>query len=301
MKYKSVGFRIFYVFNLMLMIFASVSFLYPIINVLARALNEGSDTAFGGITIYPRYPTLENFQTLFSNSTIPMAASVSFLRVFFGTLFSMIVTFFAGYALTKKSFMGKTAIQVFLIVPMFISGGLIPTYLLYSKLHLIDNFLVYILPGAFSFYSAAIIRVYINENIPDSLREAARLDGANEILIFFKIIVPLSMPIVAVIALWNAVGAWNDWTTTLYYVTDKKLYTLQYVLMMVLKQSERLQQFILQAVKEGKYLDPKTMPKTTPESIQCAQIIITILPIVCVYPFAQKYFIKGAVIGALKE
>jgi len=274
--------------------------IYPYLNVLAKAFNKGYDTMQGGITIYPRAPTLQNFLTLFNDDLILNSAFISISRAIIGTLFGIIVQYSAAYAMKKKYFKGKNVILVYLMIPMFFGGGLIPVYLLYSKLGLLNNFLVYVLPGAFSMYNMVIFRTYL-QTIPDSFEESAKLDGANEITIMIKIMIPLSKPILATIALWMLVSHWNDWVTSMYFVTKQKLYTMQYVLMKLLKQYEEIQKMIQQSLEAGKQVEVGVAQKATPESIQAAQIILTTIPIVITYPFLQKYFIKGVMIGAIKE
>lgn len=298
MRYESTGYRVFNLINILFMILLAAMIVFPYLHVLAQALNEGADSMMGGLSIFPRVPTLENFKTILIDNSTARAAVISVLRVIFGTFIAVVVQFTAAYAFIKKDLFGRNVLLIFLIVPMFFSGGLIPTYILYSKLRLLNNFIVYVIPTAFSFYNMVIIRTYLY-TIPESLQESAKLDGANDVTILLKIMVPLSMPILATIALWSAVGHWNDWVTTLYFVTKPRLYTLQYILMQLLKENERLRDIIQQAQKDGENL--KMQIKTTPEALKAAQIVITTAPIIMVYPFFQKYFIKGVMIGAIKE
>ena len=298
MHYETKSYKIFKFFNILFMLLIMTVMIYPYLNTLAKALNDASNTALGGITIFPRKLTLDNFATLLKNSQIKSAAIISVVRVLCAVVFSLIIQFSAAYGFTKKNLLGRSKLLVFLIIPMFFTGGLIPTYLLYSKIGFLNNFLVYVIPHAFSLYNMVIIRTYIN-TLPESLEESAKLDGANEFVVFYKIILPLCTPILATIALWTAVGQWNDWTTTLYFITKQKLFTLQYVLMQVLKETERIQKLIQQAALEGQELHLEI--KTTPEALQSAQIILTTIPIIMVYPFLQKYFIKGVTLGAVKD
>lgn len=297
---ETTGFKVFHAFLVLFMVILASVMVYPYLNVLAKAFNEGTDTVRGGITIFPRFPTLENFITILKNDEITNSFIVSVFRVLAGTAIALMVQFSAAYAFKKKNLRGKTLLLAFLTIPMFFGGGLIPQYVLYSKLSLLNNFLVYILPGAFNLFFMIIIRTYLH-TIPESFEESAKLDGANEIVIMLRIIVPLSMPILATVALWMAVGYWNDWTTSLYFVTKTKLFTLQFVLMRMLKQFEDLSRMIEDAVKAGQAINAGNIPKIKPESLQAAQIVITTIPIICVYPFLQKYFIKGIMIGAIKE
>lgn len=298
MKHYSSGYKLFRIFNTLFMILLCAVTLFPYLNVLAYAFNEGKDSMLGGITIFPRVPTLENFKVLFRDPVITGATLVSVSRVLIGTALALFVQFCAAYALTKTKLKGRNTIILFFLLPMFFTGGLIPTYLLYSKIGILNNFLVYVIPTSFSFYNVVIIRTYV-QTIPVSLEESAKLDGANEFTILYRIILPLSMPIIATICLWTAVFHWNDWTTTLYFVTKSKLYTLQYLLMQILKESEKITQMLQLAQEQG--IDAKVSIKSTPEALKAAQVVITTLPIIMVYPFLQKYFIKGVMIGAIKE
>jgi putative aldouronate transport system permease protein len=292
-------YKIFYFFLVMSMILLSIIMVYPYLNVLAKAFNKGYDTMQGGITVFPRVPTLQNFLTLFKNDMIIHSAFISIARAILGTLLAVTVQFSAAYAMKKKSFKGKNIILVFLMIPMFFGGGLIPVYILYSKIGLLNNFLVYVLPCAFSIYNMVIFRTYIS-SLPDSFEESAKLDGANEITIMFRIIVPLSTPILATITLWSLVYHWNDWITSMYFITRSNLFTMQYVLMKLLKQYEEIQKMIQESIMLGRGVSEGGQ-KATLDSIQSAQIILTTIPIIITYPFLQKYFIKGVMIGAIKE
>ena len=299
MKDNSLSYRIFTIFNYVLLTLIGVVTLFPYLNVLALSLNDGLDSMNGGVFLWPRVPTLDNFRMVLSSNYMSQAVFISVTRVLSGTVLALLVQFSAAYAFTRKELPGRVGFLIFLTLPMFFSGGLIPQYILFSKMHLLNTFFVYILPGVFSFYNMIVIRTYIN-TIPGSLEESAKLDGATEITVFFRIILPLSKPILATIALWVAVGHWNDWTTTIYFVTRQKLFTMQYVLVQFIKEGERIAALIQQAQMDG--LDTSNMQaNSTPEALKSAQVIVTTLPIIMIYPFLQKYFIKGVMIGSVKE
>ncbi|MBP3360832.1 MAG: carbohydrate ABC transporter permease [Clostridia bacterium] len=298
MKDKSVSYRIFLAFDYILLISLTLIFLFPYLNIMAKAFNDSADTALGGLTFYPRSFTFQNIKTILGDKSIVNSAFISVARVVIGTLVAIIVQFLSAYALSVQDLKGRRAVLFFMMIPMFFTGGLIPQFILYSKIKIINTFWVYILPYSFSFYNMVIIRTYI-KSLPQSLLEAARLDGAGEFRILVRIIIPLSMPVIATVVLWLMVGYWNDWSTTLYFVTKKRLFTLQYLLMQVINESERVQSLIQQAIEQG--LSGNVKIQTTPESLKSAQVIVTTLPILCVYPFLQKYFIKGVMIGSVKE
>lgn len=183
------------------------------------------------------------------------------------------------------------------MIPAYISAGVIPVYILYGKMHLINSYLVYILPTAFVFYNMVIIRSFLQE-LPASIEESAQIDGANDIQIMFRIIMPLCGPVLATVALWVSVSAWNDWTTTLMYVTKKELFPLQYFMMRLIKESETAKQMALEAsMNKGAAVSAS---EPTSESVKSATLIVSTLPIIMVYPFLQKYFIKGVALGAVK-
>ena len=297
---ESPAYKVFKVINCTVLILFSLLIVVPYLNVLAKAFNDAKDTMQGGIGLWPRKFTWANFALILDEPSFFRALILSIIRVITGTLLGLIVQFAAAYAMTKQ-FPGKTWMTVMLMIPMYIAAGMLPTYVLYSKLKLLNNFLVYILPGCFSFYNAVIIRSFMQGNIPYSLYESAYLDGANEVQVFSKIVVPLCKPVMATVGLWLMVHHWSDWTSTLYYIRDQELHTLQYKMMEVLKEAERIKALIAAAAETGEDVSAimANMSVTT-ESIQNAQIILTTIPIVITYPFLQKYFVKGTVVGAVK-
>jgi putative aldouronate transport system permease protein len=291
--------KTFVALNYVLLLTVTFIFVGPYLNVFAKALNSAADTALGGISFFPRKWSWDNLDIVLKDRATLRGFIVTLLRVMIGSVLSLAVTYMAAYGLLRKRMHFRGIIVAFLSIPMFIGGGLVATYIIYAKIKVYDTFLVYILPTAFSFYNMVIIRTYLM-TIPDSLRESARIDGAGEMRVLLQIMLPLSMPVVATILLWNAVGHWNDWTTTLYYVNDKRLYTMQYNLQQALKETQRVQEMIAQAIASGRPLgDINT--DITGESIQAAQIIVSTLPILVVYPFLQRYFIQGVMIGGVKE
>ena len=299
MQYReSLGYRLFYYGNILFMVTLCVVILYPYLNVLSVGLNDNGTVPGRGLMIMPRAPTLMNFRALFVDANITRSAVVTLARVVLGVMLTLSVEYCAAYALSKKYLGGRKALLFFFIVPMFITGGLIPSYILYSRMHLLNNFLVYILPSACSFFDILIMRAFIG-TIPESLEESARIDGASEFQILRKIYFPLSAPIIATVALWSAVYHWNDWTSTLYFVpTNVNMSTLQFELQRILREANRAYMVIQSAIMHGQM--PRQAPRTS-EGIRSAQIILTTLPIVLIYPFLQKYFIKGILLGSIKE
>lgn len=294
----SKSYKTFLAVNAIVLIFISALMIYPYLNQLAIALNDGNDSALGGITIFPRKFTLINFQTILSDPSVGKATLVSVLRTVLNVVIHLFVTFSAAYALTRRNLRGRSVINKVFMLTMYINAGTIPTYILYRYLGLINNFWVYVLPYSFSFYNMIIMRSFIQE-LPIALEESALLDGANELVIMLRIIVPLSKPVLATIALWVAVGQWNDYSSTLMYVTDKNLFSLQYLMLRIIKQGEALKQIGLDQAMGADTV--AATAQTTSESIKAAMLIVSTVPILCIYPFLQKYFVKGVTLGAVKE
>lgn len=297
---EGVGYAVFKVINLLVMLFIVVITLFPYLNVLAKALNDAQDTMKGGVTLWPRVLTGENFRVLLNDESMYRALGVTVIRVVLATGLGIVVQFMTAYAFSRN-LKGMWIARVFFLIPMYIQGGLIPNYILFSQMGLLDNFWVYVLPWLFSFYNVIIIRSYIESSISDSIIEAAEIDGASEMRLFSTIVMPLCMPILATIALWIMVANWNEWTSTLYYVQNPDLHTLQYKLMQSIKETERITQLIQEAIQSGQSADELANSlKVNSESLNSAQIIVVTVPIILVYPFLQKYFTKGLTLGAVK-
>ncbi len=294
------GYAIFKVFNTIIMLFVIAVTLCPYLNVLAKALNDGQDTMLGGVFLWPRKVTFENFRVLLNDSSLYIATLVTVLRVVLTTLLGLLVQFMTAYALSKD-LKGFKWINIYFMIPMFISGGIVPQYMLFSSIGLLNNFWVYVLPFLFTFYNIIIIRSYIKTSIPSALIEAAEIDGLSEWGMLWRMILPLSKPILATIALWIIVGNWNDWSATLYYIDNPSLHTLQYKLMQTIKETERMAALIQEAIQSGQDVESMiNSMKVTTDSIVSAQIIVVTLPIICIYPFLQKYFVHGITLGAVK-
>lgn len=269
--------------------------LYPILNTLAVSFNDGIDSVRGGIYLWPRMFTLKNYETVFNNPNLKQAAFISVSRTVVATILQVFLTAMLAYVLSRKEFLFKKQLSFIYVLTMYVSGGMIPTYVLIKDLHLLNNFLVYILPGLISAFNMIVVRTYMN-GLPDGLVESAKIDGAGDFRIFIQIILPLCKPVLATIALFIAVGQWNSWFDSMLYCSqDSSLTTLQYELMKLL--SSTTQQGgagTADMVKNAGNI-------VTPKSIRAAITIVTALPIVCLYPFLQKYFITGLTIGGVKE
>ena len=279
------------------MIFVIVITLYPFLNVTAKSFNDPIDTVKGGISIIPRVPTLQNYIGLFERgSNLPIAFRNSVLRTVLGAATGVLSCAMFAFALSRSDFLFRKVFTIILVITMYASGGLIPSYLLIRNLGLINSFWVYIIPWLISAFNVIVIRSYIDA-IPYSLQESARIDGANDLHIFFNIILPLSKPVLATIALFVAVGQWNSWFDTYLYARGtKELSTLQYELMKVLDSAQATVGSAQDIYSEG-----LRKAKQSPEAIKMAITVIATVPILVIYPFLQKYFVSGITLGAVKE
>lgn len=276
---------------IILMILFCLATIYPMLYSLAYSLSDSRAAMTANISVYPVDPTLDNYAIVFRNPVIFGAFFVSVYRAVAGSLYALIITGLAAYALSKPRLPGNRAISIFLIIPMYVTGGLIPTYVLIYKLGLFNNLLVYILPHGFWAFNMILMRSYFN-TIPDSMEESAKMDGARNMTILLRIILPLSMPIVATIIMFQAVWQWNAWFDALLYVPKPSLQPLQLILQKLIR--EQLANNLAQQTMR------LTQRQTSPESVRMATLVITTVPIVVVYPFLQRYFIKGMLIGAVK-
>lgn len=294
-KIKSTtGDKVFTVINTIIMVLFVIITLYPVLNTLAVAFNDGTDALRGGIHIWPRMWTLKNFTTVLEKQNLLTGAKISVLRTVIGTLLSLFLNAVLAFLVSRKEFVFQKSLSLFWVITMYVNGGLIPVFLLYKFLGLTNSFWVYVIPGAISCYNMLVIRTYMNNSIPNSLVESAQIDGAGYTTIFLQIISPLCKPVYATVALFSAVGQWNSWfDAMLYNRMSEKYTTLQYELMKLLS-SVTNQGASAESMKNA-------AGAVTPTSVRAAATILTMLPIVCLYPFLQKYFVQGLTMGSVKE
>lgn len=240
-----------------------------------------------GMHLFPKKITLSGYKTIIAYDLVWKAYINSFIRVALGTVLSLFLYVLGGYPLAKRKLPHRKFWTWFIFFTMYFNGGLIPTYLLIKSLGLLDNFLALILPSAINVFTLLIVRNFI-QMLPVQLEESAKIDGANDIQILFKVIIPLSKPVLATVALWTIVFYWNEWFQALLYIQSESKVVLQLVLRRILIDQS------IDKLSESDFLDSNT------ESMKMAILVITLLPVMCVYPFLQKYFVKGVTVGSLK-
>ncbi|MCJ8011485.1 carbohydrate ABC transporter permease [Paenibacillus sp. KQZ6P-2] len=293
MRYKhSLGSRLFDVFNYGLMLLLIVITVYPLLHVISISLSHADFIALGEVSFFPKGFNMKGYQIIFEKPLLYTSYTNTIMYATVGTLLTLLLTSLMAYPLTVSKFRIKKPITIFLAVTMFFSGGMIPTYLLMKELHLLNTFWVMVLPGCISAYNVIIFRTFF-QNIPSELRESAYMDGANDLTVLFRIYLPLSKALLATFALFTIVGHWNEWFSALIYLQDEKRYPLQ----MFLRSIIFTQQGYGSSEKATELIQNRQI---NPKNIQMAAIVITMAPILCIYPFVQKHFVKGVMVGSIK-
>ena len=272
--------------------------LFPVLNTVAISFNDGIDAVRGGIGLWPRKFSVEAYKSLLSDKLTYNAFGISVARTVITTLLNLLFTSMLAFALSRKEYILRKFITLAVVLTMYVNAGLIPNFLLIHRtLKLSKTFWVYIIPTMFSCFNMIVIRTYIL-GLPEALAESARIDGANDLRIFWQIIFPLCMPVLATVALFVAVGSWNQWfDTQLYCGSKKNLHTLQYLLKMKLATSMNTTNMANTSVDA---LASAGANKSTPVTVRCAITVVSALPILIVYPFLQRYFVTGMVLGGVK-
>ena len=291
---KSTGDFVFDFFIYLFLLIVLFVTLYPIYYVLIISLNDATDSTFGGIYFFPRVPTISNYIYFFRQGQWLQAFWVSVLRTISSAVLVILYTCLFAYALSFKNLLGRKIYMSILIFSMYFSGGIIPTYVLYRFLGLLNSFAVYVIPGMISAFFV-IIAISFFQAIPIEMIESARIDGSNELTIFAKIILPVSTPIIATIGLFSAVGNWNSWIDSAFFVQKSELRTLSYRLIEVINSTQRPSDLVAEAAGSRMLMGVQTT-----QSVTMTAMIISVFPIMCVYPFLQKYFVKGITIGSVK-
>ena len=293
----TTGQKVFGVFNAGSLLLFCVLCVYPLVLVTALSFNDGADAMRGGIYLWPRVWSLENYRTVLKENRIITSALISVYRTVVGAGLSVILNALFAYALTKRDLPGRRFFLWFILVPMYFGGGIIPYFLVCKALGLINNILVYVLPAIFGPFYILLIRVGLLD-VPASLEESAKMDGAGYGTIFFRIYFPLSGPILATVALLSGLGHWNDWFDGTVLVLTSRLWPLQTLLLHIIQGADIMSFFKGRNIAmAGSYL--KKTPITV-ESLKMAMLVLTVAPVVLLDPFLQRYYIKGVMVGSLK-
>ncbi|TDF96158.1 carbohydrate ABC transporter permease [Paenibacillus piri] len=290
MKEKK-GESLFYAINYFVLTLVALSCLLPIINIVAVSVSDHNAVASGFVSLWPIGFNLDSYKTLLKGTDIVRAFQNSIVITLVGISLSMLFTVMAAYPLSRKYFFGRRFFTMAMVFTMLFSGGLIPTFLLVKSLGLVNTYGALWLPGLVSTYNMLIMRTFF-DNIPAETEEAARIDGCGELRLLGQIILPLSLPVIATLALFYGVGFWNAFMNVLIYINNPKMFNLT-VLVQKMVQSQQLMQ-------QMNNLQPDDVEAVTPDSIKSAAIVVMIVPMLIVYPFVQKYFVKGVMIGSVK-
>jgi putative aldouronate transport system permease protein len=279
----------------LLSILAFVTF-YPFWNSLVLSLNVGSDTSSGGVTFWPRQFTLENYAVVFQEKNIYNAYLITILRTVIGTVCALLFTSLFAYAMSKKGIMFKKTYMILAVITMFFSGGIIPYFILVYHLQLYDTFLFLVLHGMVNVYNMIIFRTFFME-LPDGLEESAKMDGCSNFGVFFRIVLPVSGPVMATLGLFTAVFLWNDWFIPAVFISNQNLIPLQTLLVQIINAGTTASLM----TNLNSYAQSMVQNTVTVKSLQMATMMVATLPILMIYPFLQKYFVKGVLVGSLKE
>jgi putative aldouronate transport system permease protein len=291
------GEKVFNAFNMAFMVLLCIACIYPFIYVIALSFNDGTDAMRGGIYLFPRVFTLENYTTILQDKRILGSTVISVYRTVCGAVLAVLLNGTFAFALTKRDLPGRKLFGWFILIPMYFSAGIIPYFLVCKGLGLVNNVLVYLIPWIFVPFYILMFRVYFKE-MPESLQESAKLDGAGYFTIYAKIYFPLATPIMATIALLAGLMHWNDWLDGTIMVYNSRLWPLQTLLLNIIQGAD-----IINFLKD-KNLAIGAMAKRykiTSQSLKMSMLVLTVAPIMLIYPFLQKYFVKGMMVGSLKE
>jgi multiple sugar transport system permease protein/putative aldouronate transport system permease protein len=289
---------IFHILNYMFFAIFTVICIYPFYYLFINTISSNELSANGVINLLPKQVHIKNYINVMKIRGLGTALFISVTRTVIGTAFTVLSSAFLGFMFTQQKMWGRKFWYRFIVITMYFNAGLIPMFLTMKNLHLTNNFLVYIIPAIVQPFNIILVKTFV-ESIPISLQEAAEMDGASVITIFHKIILPTSTPILATIAIFSAVNQWNNFYDTLIYVTDQKLYSLQYLLYCYINQANSLKALINNAVGGGGDISGLATQQT-PTSVRMTVTVLVVIPILCIYPMFQKYFVKGIMIGSVK-
>ncbi len=292
--------RLFYILDIVLLSGIFLLVLYPLIFILSASLSNAQQLVMGRVWLWPVKPSLEGYKAVFQHDAVWVGYGNTVFYTFFGTILNVVMTMMVAYPLSRRDFVGRNIIMFLFTFTMFFNGGLIPTYLLIKSLGLIDTRAVMIIPWAIGVWNVIITRTFLQANIPLELYDSARVDGASNTRMFLMIVVPLSGPIIAVITLFYAVGHWNQFFNALIYLRTKSLQPLQLVLREILIQNSPVLMDEMMAGMTQEQLDLMMQREYLQQLLQYALIIVATLPVLAMYPFVQRYFVRGIMIGAIK-
>lgn len=295
MKRITASDRVFDIINKLFVLTITLIIIYPLIYVISASISSPAAVATGKLWLYPVDITLDGFERVFKNKSLWLGYRNTIFYTILGTLIHLMVLLPSAYALSRDELIYKKAILWFILFTMLFSGGLIPTYLVVQSLNMLDTIWAVIIPNLVGAWSVLVARAFFEQNIPVELLDASKIDGASEFKIFLSIVLPLSMPIIAVMALFHAVSLWNQYFNALIYLSNNKLYPLQLILRQILVIGEAA----MEAESGG---DMEVMEQRVMEAAQIkyAVIIVSSLPLLLAYPFLQRYFVRGILIGSIK-
>lgn len=288
---RSVGERTFNVINIVILTLAAISMLFPLLNVLAKSLSSNVAVTSGLVGLLPKDFQLDTYKYVLKDSQVLSSLKVTVLVTAVGTAGSMLVTIMTAYPLSKKDLKGRRVMMLMIMFAMLFNGGMVPNYLIVKSLGLLNNIGALILPNMLNIFNMIIVKSFFEE-LPESVEESARLDGASNMRILFNIVLPMSLPIIASVGLFYAVDYWNTYFNAVMYITKPSLKPLQQYLYDLVTQSSDIMSNSTGSIDQ--------MMNISSESVRCASIIVATLPILCAYPFLQKYFVKGLTVGAVK-
>ena len=296
-----LGDKIFLIVVYGTLILITLACLYPMYFTVIASFSEADDVYLGKVSLLPSNPTLESYKLVFENKAIWRGYANTIFYTVTGTFFGLFLTIPTAYALSKKRMYGRGFFMTLFLITMYFGGGMIPTYLLMNNLHLINTRWILIISGGLSVYNVVVARTYFQNNIPETLFEAARIDGANEFLVFFKLVIPLSAPIIAVIALYCAVAHWSNYFTAMIYVSDNDLQPLQIILRRILILNQKAYETVLSdANATNEQIEAAARQAYLAITMKFSLVFIASAPMLVAYPFIQKYFVKGMMMGSLK-
>jgi putative aldouronate transport system permease protein len=283
---------LFSIVNYILLALFCVITLYPMIYVLAGSFNDGTDYMRGGIYFYPRVFSLASYQTVFNDDRLYTGIFISISRTLLGTITSVLFTAMVAYGMSRRNLMGRNVYYWIQLFTLFFGGGLIPYFLVLKYIHLLNSFWVFIIPAMFSVFNMIIFQAFFRE-IPEEIHESATVDGASDFRIFVSLILPLSTPVLATIGMWNAVWHWNNFFDAMLFTNSDRLMPLQLYLMKLIKEADML-------TANSKYVPPQVAKHFSVQTVRMAAIVVSTVPILFVYPFMQRYFNSGIMVGSLK-